>query len=641
MSENEPRYPLLGGIASPADLHRLTDKQLNDLAGEVRRAILDHVSQTGGHFSSNLGTVELTVALYGAYTVPPDKVVWDTGHQAYPHKMLTGRLDRFGTLRKYKGLSGFLRREEHELDHFGAGHAGTAISAALGFAAARDRLGSQERVVAVTGDAAIGSGMSWEALIHGGELASDLTVVLNDNRMSIAPNVGALTSYFTRLRSRPYLQDLAHRAKEMVERLPSPMTRVAAGLRHGLTHYFAPEETGTVFEELGWEYIGPVDGHDLPTLLEIFRNVRELKGPVFVHAITVKGKGYEVAEEDARKWHGVTPFDVETSVMAKSAGPITFMQAFGEAAIECAEADEKVVAITAAMPDGTGLTGFAKALPDRFYDVGIAEQHAVTFAAGLAAGGLKPFCAIYSTFLQRGFDQVLHDVCIQKLPVRFFLDRAGLVGDDGPTHHGAFDLSYLGAIPNMVILAPRDTTELREMVRFAAGYDDGPLAVRYPRGAADLDLPEARSPIQFGKAEHLERLSDEKPDLAIVAVGSMVGPAWAAAKRLAEGGIHAAVVNARFVKPLDAESLAALAREVGTILTVEENVAWGGFGQQLREELARGGVTGVRLEVLALPDLFVEHGSQSILRENCGLSAEKIEEAARSLLPRRARVRSR
>lgn len=641
MKEPEPRYPLLAGIAKPTDLHHLNDRQLGELAIEVRRAILDHVSQTGGHFSSNLGTVELTVALYAAYSIPPDKVVWDTGHQAYPHKMLTGRLDRFGTLRKYRGLSGFLRREESEYDHFGAGHAGTAISAALGFAAARDRLGTSERVVAVAGDAAVGSGMSWEGLIHGGELGSDLTVVLNDNRMSIAPNVGALTSYFTRLRSRPYLQDLAHRAKEMVEKLPSPMTRVAAGLRHGLTHYFAPEDTGTVFEELGWEYIGPVDGHDLPTLLEIFRNVRELKGPVFVHAITVKGKGYEVAEEDARKWHGVTPFDVATSEMAKSAGPVTFTQAFGEAAIEAAEGDDKVVAITAAMPDGTGLNGFARLYPDRFYDVGIAEQHAVTFAAGLAAGGMKPFCAIYSTFLQRGFDQVLHDVCIQNLPVRFFLDRAGLVGDDGATHHGAFDLSYLGAIPNMAILAPRDTTELREMVRFVADYDSGPIAVRYPRGAADLDLPESRSAIQAGKAEILERLAKGKPDLAIFAVGSMVGPSWGAAKELAESGLNALVVNVRFVKPMDVETLVLAANEAGAVLTVEENVAWGGFGQQVRQALAEAGLAAMPLHSLALPDLFVEHGAQPIIRGDCGLCAEKIVEAARALAgkPRPTRVR--
>jgi 1-deoxy-D-xylulose-5-phosphate synthase len=632
MDNMEARYPLLAGILRPTDLHRLTDKQLRQVADEVRQAILDNVSRTGGHFSSNLGTVELTVALYAAYSIPPDKVVWDTGHQAYPHKMLTGRLGRFPTLRKHKGLSGFLRREEHELDHFGAGHAGTAISAALGFAIARDRLGTDERVVAITGDASICSGMSWEALNHGGEIGTDLTVVLNDNRMSIAPNVGALTSYFTRLRSRPLLQDLAHRAKEMVERLPGPVNRVAAGMRHGLTHYFAPESTGTIFEEVGWEYIGPVDGHDLPALLEIFRNVRDLKGPTFVHAITVKGKGYGVAEEDATKWHGVIPFDVEVCEMVKSAGPVTFTQAFGEAAMECAEADEKVVAITAAMPDGTGLNGFAKRFPDRFYDVGIAEQHAVTFAAGLAAGGLKPFCAIYSTFLQRGYDQVLHDVCIQNLPVRFFMDRAGLVGDDGHTHHGMFDLSFLGLIPNMTILAPRDTTELREMVRFAAQYDSGPVAVRYPRGAADAELPEGRSPIQFGRCEVLESSSGLAPRVAIVAVGSMVGPAWAAARELADQGIGAAVVNARFVKPLDEDAIVEVCREAGAVVTVEENVSWGGFGERVRECLSNNGLAALPLRIVALPDAFVEHGSQPLIRREAGVDAEGIVEAVHELL---------
>jgi len=454
--------------------------------------------------------------------------------------------------------------------------------------------------------------------------------------MSIAPNVGALTSYFTRLRSRPFLQDLAHRAKEVVEKLPSPVTRVAAGLRHGLTHYFAPEETGTIFEEMGWEYIGPIDGHDLPTLLEIFRNVRDLQGPTFVHAITVKGKGYDVAEEDARKWHGVIPFDVEAAEMAKAAGPITFTQAFGEAAIECAEADEKVVAITAAMPDGTGLNGFAKQFPDRFYDVGIAEQHAVTFAAGLAAAGLKPFCAIYSTFLQRGYDQVLHDVCIQNLPVRFFMDRAGLVGDDGPTHHGAFDISFLGLIPNMTILAPRDTTELREMVRFAAGFDSGPIAVRYPRGAADGELPEVRPPIQMGRCEVFEPLSAESPKVALIAVGSMVGPAYAAAKRLLEQGVGATVVNARFVKPLDEETLLEVCREAGAVLTVEENVAWGGFGERVREVLGRNEMGALPFVNLALPDAFVEHGAQPLIRRDCGLDAEAVEEAALRLLGRKS-----
>lgn len=613
------RYPLLGSIVQPADLHDLTLKQLHQLADEVRAAILENVSATGGHFSSNLGTVELTVALYASYKIPPDKVIWDTGHQAYPHKLLTGRLNRFSTLRQQGGISGFLRREEHPLDHFGAGHAGTAISAALGFAAARDRLGEDSRVVAVAGDAAISSGMSWEALNHGGDLGLDVTVVLNDNRMSIAPNVGALVNYLAKLRSRPTLQNLAHKAKQVVERMPDPITRVAAGLRHGITHYLAPEETGTIFEEMGWEYIGPVDGHDLAALIDVFRNVRELKGPTFVHAITVKGKGYEVAEEDSRKWHGVTPFDVDRCQMSGTAGPRTFNQTFGEAAIECAETDERIVAITAAMPDGTGLAGFAKTFPDRFFDVGIAEQHAVTLAAGMAAGGLRPFCAIYSTFLQRGFDQVLHDVCIQGLPVRFFLDRAGLVGEDGPTHHGVFDLSYLGCIPNMVVLAPRDTTELAEMVRFAAAFDSGPIAVRYPRGAGDERLPEARTPIELGRAEVLTR----GDDLTLLALGSMVAPAMEAARQMAQRGIRAEVINARFAKPLDRATILESARRTGRIVTIEENVAKGGFGEQVRAELADL-LPMVRHTLLAVPDAFIEHGSQASLRRQCGLDADGI-----------------
>jgi 1-deoxy-D-xylulose-5-phosphate synthase len=616
-------------------LHKLTDEQLLELTREVREAILDNVSKTGGHLSSNLGTVELTVALYAAYNLPPDVMIWDTGHQAYPHKLLTGRLERFDTLRKYKGMSGFLRREESPFDFFGAGHAGTAISAALGFAAARDAMKRDERVVAIAGDAAICSGMSWEALNHAGELGTDLTVVLNDNRMSIAQNVGALTSYFTRLRSRPMIQDLAHRAKDVVEKLPSPVTRMAAGLRHGITHYFAPEQTGTIFEEMGFEYIGPIDGHDFPSLLEVFRNVRELHGPVFVHAITVKGKGYEVAEEDARKWHGVVPFALEENEMRKAAGPVTYTQAFGNAAIECAENDPAVVAITAAMPDGTGLTGFAKAFPERYFDVGIAEQHAVTFAAGLAAGGLKPFCAIYSTFLQRGFDQVLHDVCIQNLPVRFFMDRAGLVGDDGPTHHGAFDVSYLTCLPNMVLMAPRDTTELREMTQFMAGYDDHPSAMRYPRGSGDDRLPEQRTPIQLGKAELLKT----GRDIGIIAVGSMVSVAYEAATELEASGVSAAVLNARFIKPVDAEAILNLATLTGRLVVIEESVRTGGFGQQLRDLLAENSLTHTPLSILCLPDRFVEHGAQPQIRKDCGLDKDSvIAEALRMVAPKAAQI---
>jgi 1-deoxy-D-xylulose-5-phosphate synthase len=622
-------YPLLKEIVQPTDLHRFTDKELLQVAAEVRQAILDKVSKTGGHFSSNLGTVELTVAMYAAYSIPPDKVIWDTGHQAYPHKMLTGRLDRFDTLRKHKGLSGFLKRDEHELDAFGAGHAGTAISAALGFAAARDRLGTNEKIVAVAGDAAIASGMSWEALNHAGELRTDMCVVLNDNRMSIAPPVGALTNYLARLRSRTWLQNMANRAKEVIEKMPDPITKMAAGLRHGITHYLAPEHTGTIFEEIGWEYIGPVDGHDLLTLLEVFRNVHELQGPTFVHSITVKGKGYEVAEEDSRKWHGVTPFDLETNDMTKVAGPVTYTQAFGDAAVECAEGDDKVVAITAAMPDGTGLTKFSKLYPDRYYDVGIAEQHAVTFAAGLAAGGLKPFCAIYSTFLQRGFDQVLHDVCLQNLPVRFFMDRAGLVGDDGPTHHGAFDISFLSFIPNMVMLAPRDTTELRQMTVWMKDYDKGPSAMRYPRGSSDDRLPEGRSPIELGRSEILR----EGKHITIVAVGSMVSVAWEATQILAQQGIEAGVINSRFLKPIDADAILDRASATGHLITVEENVQRGGFGEAVRDAVANAGLHAkIDVRIMALPDAFVEHGAQPIIRKECRLCADSVVALAQSML---------
>lgn len=624
-------YELLSQIVTPTDLHRLTDTELLQLAAEVRQAIIDNVSQTGGHFSSNLGTVELTVALYAAYSMPPDKVVWDTGHQAYPHKLLTGRLPRFETLRMHKGLSGFLKRAEHELDHFGAGHAGTAISAALGFAAARDRLGTDERVVAVTGDAAICAGMSWEALNHAGEMGTDLTVVLNDNRMSIAPNVGALTSYFTRLRSRPQVQNWAHRAKDLIERVPGPAPRIAAGLRHGFTHYFAPEETGTIFEEMGFEYIGPVDGHDLPGLLEIFRNLRQVRGPVFVHAITVKGKGWEHSEDDARKWHGVTPFDSETGEVPKKAGgPVQYTKAFGDAMIELAKEDPRVVAITAAMPDGTGLVKYAEEFPDRYYDTGIAEQHAVTFAAGLAAGGMKPFCAIYSTFLQRGFDQVLHDVAIQHLPVRFAMDRGGLVGADGPTHHGAFDVSYLNLIPGIAMLAPRDVTELREMLFFMKDYNKGPIAIRYPRGSTPENLPEGRTPVEFGKAEALGSPSDLKPSVTVAAYGSMVATAWSAAEQLAKEGVGVQVVNARWAKPVDFETILDLAQATGNLATIEEGARYGGFGQTVRDEIVERGLS-VRHTLMALPDRFIDHGDQSKLLAENGLGLEDVRQACLSL----------
>jgi 1-deoxy-D-xylulose-5-phosphate synthase len=579
--------------------------------------------------------VELTVAMYAAYNIPPDKVIWDTGHQAYPHKLLTGRLPRFDTLRMHKGLSGFLKRDEHELDVFGAGHAGTAISAALGFAAARDQAKGTEKVVAIAGDAAICAGMSWEALNHAGELQTDLCVVLNDNRMSIAPNVGALTNYFNRLRSRPQVQGLARQAKKVIEKIPGPAPRIAAGLRHGVTHYFAPEETGTIFEEMGFEYIGPVDGHDLPTLLEIFRNIQEVRYPVFIHALTVKGKGYNVAEEDATKWHGVVPFDLEQCEMPSKVAAPTYTSVFGDAITELGERDEKVIAITAAMPDGTGLNGFRAQLPGQYYDVGIAEQHGVTFAAGMAAGGYKPFTVIYSTFLQRGYDQVLHDVCIQNLPVRFAMDRAGLVGDDGPTHHGTFDISFLTHIPNMSLCAPRDATELREMLKFMAEYVAGPSAIRYPRGNVPDNLPEGRTPIEFGKAEVLgvpgvRRGEEGRVDAVIVAVGSMVTEAWDAASQLGDAGVQALVINARWCKPLDWETVAARLSPGTLLVTVEENVRTGGFGQQLIDLLVEHQELPQRVKVLALPDAWVTHGKQPIIRGEVGLDAAGIVETVRA-----------
>ncbi|MBX3113134.1 MAG: 1-deoxy-D-xylulose-5-phosphate synthase [Fimbriimonadaceae bacterium] len=631
----DSNFPFLNQIVNPLDLHKLSDKELAEVAKEVRRAILEKVSQTGGHFSSNLGTVELTVAMYASYHIPGDKVIWDTGHQAYPHKLLTGRLPRFETLRKHKGLSGFLKRDEHELDYFGAGHAGTAISAALGFAAARDQVGGKEKVVAVTGDAAICAGMSWEALNHAGELGTDLHVVLNDNRMSIAPNVGALTNYFNRLRSRPYVQNMAQTAKRVIEKIPGPAPRIAAGLRHGVTHYFAPEQTGTIFEEMGFEYIGPVDGHDLPTLLEIFRNIQEVRYPVFIHAITVKGKGYDVAEEDATKWHGVVPFELEKCELPSKAAVSNYTSVFGDAMTEIGEADQKVLAITAAMPDGTGLNGFRTKLPSQYYDVGIAEQHGVTFAAGLAAAGMKPFVAIYSTFLQRGYDQVLHDVCIQNLPVRFAMDRAGLVGDDGPTHHGSFDISFLTHIPNISLCAPRDATELREMMQFMAGYDRGPIAVRYPRGNTPDNLPESRTSIEFGKAEVLgvpgvPRGEEGKLDVVLVAVGSMVTEAWAAAQKLADEGKTALVINARWCKPIDWQTVAQYLTISTLLVTIEENVRSGGFGQQLLDLLVENDVTIPKFKIMSLPDSWVHHGAQPIIRGEQGLDAEGIVNVVKS-----------
>jgi len=628
---------LLETVRSPADLRSMSREQLQQLAAEIRETIIETLSRTGGHLASNLGTVELTIALHSVWQMPKDKIIWDTGHQAYAHKLLTGRLERFGTLRQYGGISGFLRRDESEYDVWGAGHAGTAISAALGFAKARDLRGSNERVVAVVGDAALTAGMALEALNNAAEAKTDLTVVLNDNEMSIAENVGALATFLSRLRAQPWYQRAEHRAKEVLEGLPGKariLAKHARGLKHGITHIVAPENTGAIFEEMGFEYIGPLDGHDIDLLIDVFSHARELKGPVLIHVITVKGKGYEFSEADARKYHGVTPFCVHDGKMEKKAGGETYTQVFADELIRIAEENPKVVGITAAMPDGTGLVKFQEKFPERYFDVGIAEQHAVTFAAGLAAEGMVPVAAIYSTFLQRAFDQVLHDVAIQNLHVVLAMDRGGLVGDDGATHHGVFDLSYLRLIPNVVIMAPKDGEELRAMLRFAVAHN-GPVAIRYPRGsvpAMDWGVPE--SPIELGKAEVLR----EGSDAVIFAIGSMVATAFAAVQQLEQEGMHVALVNARFAKPLDTETILRFARRVPRFVLVEENTVCGGFGAAVLELLAHEGVANVQVKHLGVPDEFIEHGSIDILRRLVGLSAEHIVEAVRALCssPRKA-----
>lgn len=629
MYAGEDGMSLLSQIGCPANLKELSRDELRQVADELRQAIIQNISKTGGHFASNLGTVELTVALYATYDFPPDRFVWDTGHQAYPHKMLTGRLDLFPSLRQYKGLSGFLRREESGFDLWGAGHACTAISAALGYAVARDRQRAGERVVAVVGDASLTGGMAWEALYNAGDMQTDLTVVLNDNKMSIAENVGAMTTYLAKLRARPWFQSLESQAKSAVERLPRPLIKTAAGLKHSVTHYVAPEATGAIFEEIGYNYIGPIDGHNLDVMLDVFSHARDLKGPVFIHAITVKGKGYDFAESDARTWHGVTPFEVDEGVIQKKSAGITYTQAFAEALVTAAREDPRVVAITAAMPDGTGLSSFQRELPDRYFDVGIAEPHAVTFAAGLAAAGMRPFVAIYSTFMQRAFDNALHDVCIQNLPVRFMLDRAGLVGEDGPTHHGVFDLSFLGLIPNMVVAAPRDTEELRQMVEFAAGFDDRPIAIRYPRGTdPGLECDGQRTPIELGKAEALRAGAD----VAFLALGTGVATACKAASRLAERGVSASVLNMRFAKPLDEGAILEIADRCEHLVIIEENVARGGFGEAVLSLLFRRGGPMPKVRHLCIPDTFVEHGSLAQLHSDVGIDTDAAFAAACELI---------
>jgi 1-deoxy-D-xylulose-5-phosphate synthase len=613
----------LDDIKDPAQIKQLSYAQLENLAGEIRQRIMDVVAgQTGGHFASNLGSVELTLALHYVFNSPRDKIVWDVGHQAYPHKLITGRIDRFDTIRQYKGLSGFLQREESEHDQFGAGHASTSVSAALGMAIGGKLRGEDFHSIAVIGDGALTGGMSYEALNNAGNLKVPLLVVLNDNEMSIAPNVGALPTYLSRIRTDGRYAYAKHEIERLLQRMPQGDLLVEMGkrMKDGLKEVVYHT---MIWEELGFTYIGPVDGHDVRQLIETFEQVKETEGPVFVHTVTRKGKGYRPAEDDPFKHHAAS-----IKVPGAPPSPPKYQDVFGETLTELAKTDERIVAITAAMPDGTGLLPFEEAHPDRFFDVGIAEQHGVTFAAGLATQGLRPVAAIYSTFLQRAYDQIVHDVCIQNLPVAFALDRAGLVGDDGRTHHGLFDFAYLRCLPNMVIMAPKDEDELRHMTKTAVDYEDGPIAFRYPRGSGS-GVPMTSEPhvLPIGRGELLR----EGTDLTIAAIGSSVLPAERAAEMLEERGISATVINARFVKPLDEALILESVNKTGNLVTVEEAMQHGGFGSAVLELLSREDVQ-VPAACIGIPDRIFDHGPQSQLRKDAGIDADSIFERAQALL---------
>ena len=625
---------ILPRIDSPADLKGRSLRELNQLARDVREMLIDSVTKTGGHLGASLGTVELTIALHYVFNSPQDKLVWDVGHQAYTHKLLTGRRDRFGTLRQEGGISGFLSRDESEHDMFGAGHASTSISAALGMCVAeqaKPKGHPRGKVVAVIGDGALTGGMAFEGLNNAGHLNYPLIVVLNDNEMSIAPNVGALSKYLDRLRTDRFYNRAKDELADWVEKLPQGDLLVELGKRMKDSMKEFIYHT-MLFEELGFTYVGPVNGHDFRALTEAFRQAAQSQEPVFVHVVTQKGKGYEPADSDLERSHAVSAPATPAKVTAPT--PPKYQDVFANTLIELAENDSRIYGITAAMPSGTSLGKFGERFPDRYFDVGIAEQHAVTFAAGLATAGLRPVVGIYSTFLQRAYDQIVHAVCIQRLPVIFALDRAGFAGDDGRTHHGVFDLSYLRCLPNMTIMAPKDETELRQMLRTAVDHLAGPVAIRYPRGASlGVDMPATPHALPIGRAEVLR----EGPDVALVAIGSMVLNAERAADALADAGIGATVINARFAKPLDEQLLLRLADEVGAIVTIEENAAAGGFGAGVLEVLAAHD-RRLPVRVLGVPDHFFEQASQARLRELAGLGIDSIVAAARHVVATRDAV---
>ena len=617
----KPKTPLLDRINEPADLKALSREELTTLAGELRDEVIDAVSVTGGHLGAGLGVVELTVALHATFNTPNDRIIWDVGHQCYPHKVLTGRRDRIRTLRQKDGLSGFTRRQESPFDPFGAGHSSTSISAGLGMAVASELKKEPRYVISVIGDGAMSAGMAYEALNNAGAMDARLIVILNDNDMSIAPPTGALRSYLAKLVSGPTYRGLRDTAKSITGKMPRIIHETARKTEEFARSFITG---GTLFEELGFFYVGPIDGHNLPDLLDVLENVKESDtGPVLIHAVTTKGKGYAPAESSADKYHGVSKFNVITGAQAKTpSNAPSYTSIFAQSLIAEARDDERVVAVTAAMPNGTGLDKFADLFPTRIFDVGIAEQHAVTFAAGMATEGLKPFCAIYSTFLQRAYDQVIHDVAVQNLPVRFAIDRAGYVGADGPTHAGNYDLAYLGAIPNIVVMAAGDEAELRHMVATATAYDDGPIAFRYPRGEGlGVDLPERGTVLEIGKG----RILRQGKTVAILSLGSRLGEVLAAGEKLAAYGLNPTIADARFLKPLDTEMLARLAEEHDVLITIEEG-GIGGFGSHVATWLAANGKLDgkLRFRPLMMPDTFIEQAGMEDMYADAGLDRAGI-----------------
>lgn len=613
---------VLDKIRKENDIKKLDEEQLKELADEIRQFLIEKISRTGGHLASNLGVVELTMALHLTLNFPEDKLIWDVGHQSYTHKLLTGRKDGFDDLRKYGGMSGFPKRKESPCDAFDTGHSSTSISAGLGYVAARELLGEEHSVVSVIGDGSLTGGMAYEALNNASRLKSNFIIVLNDNNMSISENVGGMSKYLNGLRTAQAYTELKKGVEDTLKRIPGRGDRIVSQIRKtksGIKQLFVP---GMFFEDMDITYLGPVDGHDIRKLVKVLREAKRVDHAVLVHVITKKGKGYAPAEENPAKFHGLGPFDIETGEPKEAGGPDSYTQVFSKVLLDIAKRDEKVAAITAAMADGTGLTAFAKRFPQRFFDVGIAEEHAMTFAAGLAAGGMKPVFAVYSSFLQRAYDQALHDVCLQDLPVVIAVDRAGLVGSDGETHQGVFDLSFLTTIPNMTVISPKNRWEMADMLRFAMDFRH-PVAIRYPRGAAYEGMRQFRAPIEYGKSEVIY----EEEDIAIIFVGHMAELADSVRRSLKATGYNCSLINARFVKPLDEKLLEELAKDHELFVTIEENVITGGFGEQVMDYVSRAALD-VQVRNIGISDEYVEHGNVEVLRKEVGLDRDTIAKQA-------------